>query len=144
MIVNKCTVGYVSQLFDTTSSKWKTQDFIAGSECTIENEDGESVEWPEEMQGSNEPYLPFLMKEPEDMGQTFSGYGVFYFPERKPDDDILNDTEYVVMVPDEVNAEDWTGFSDVDEAIKYRDELREENPTGKYEVIKESRTVIQQ
>tara|TARA_Y100000310_G_scaffold337739_1_gene425579 strand:+ start:481 stop:690 length:210 start_codon:yes stop_codon:yes gene_type:complete len=68
MIVNKCTIGYVTQRFDTEKKEWLSQDFIAGDECTYEDEQGADVE-PEVMHvDGKEPYLPFLMKQPEEFG----------------------------------------------------------------------------
>jgi hypothetical protein len=57
MIVNKITTGFVIQKFDTETWQFIDQEFIAGDQVDVENEDGEPVEPFDE-------YLPFEMKQP--------------------------------------------------------------------------------
>ena len=59
MIVNKITTGFVVQIFDTEKNTCIGQDFIAGDQVEIENEYGESID------GTDLPYHPFTMVQPE-------------------------------------------------------------------------------
>lgn len=60
MIINKITVGYVTQQFDTKTKRFVSQAFIAGDGVSWETEGGESTEEPEDA-----GYLPLDMKQPE-------------------------------------------------------------------------------
>ena len=62
MIINKITVGFVIQAYDTELGRFVSQDFIASGQCDYEDEDGQPVN-PEEM-GDPEPYLPYSMMPP--------------------------------------------------------------------------------
>lgn len=44
MIINKITVGFVIQKFDTESGKCVSQEFVAGDEVSYETESGEHLD----------------------------------------------------------------------------------------------------
>ena len=44
MIINKTTVGFVIQTFDTESGKCISQDFVAGDEVSYETESGKHLD----------------------------------------------------------------------------------------------------
>jgi len=57
MILNKITVGFVSQTYDTETKKFTAQEFVASDETTWENTHGEKVE-------PQKAYLRFDMIQP--------------------------------------------------------------------------------
>jgi hypothetical protein len=68
MIINKITVGFVIQTFDTEKKQFIHQEFKAADEVTWENQDGSRAESP----GTDiieEPYLNFDMKQPIAKGE---------------------------------------------------------------------------
>lgn len=66
MQINKITVGFVIQTFDTNSRKYTSQEFIAGDDVQYE-QDGAPVDAKlMEDEDGTEPYLPFTMKQPND------------------------------------------------------------------------------
>jgi hypothetical protein len=58
MLVNKVTVGFVIQVFDTKLKRFVSQEFVAGDDVTCEDANGDVVD-------SVDDYLPFHMKQPE-------------------------------------------------------------------------------
>ena len=77
MRINKITVGYVSQTFDTDLGRFVSQEFVAGDQVDYEDEDGDPVdsdllEVKKKVKGKNgrmktvkeEAYLTFEMKQP--------------------------------------------------------------------------------
>jgi hypothetical protein len=44
MIINKTTVGFVIQKFDTESGKCVSQEFVAGDEVSYETESGQHID----------------------------------------------------------------------------------------------------
>lgn len=71
MIINKVTVGFVIQQFDTKKKKFVHQSFVAGDQCDYETETGDALSNIETESfgigpnmGSKEPYLPFDMVQP--------------------------------------------------------------------------------
>lgn len=65
MIINKITVGFVVQQYDTELKKFVGQSFSAADEVTWENPSGITMEAPETDSGNNpEPYLNFDMVQP--------------------------------------------------------------------------------
>ena len=58
MIINKTTIGFVTQQYDTETGHCIHQDFIAGDQVDYEDENGEPVDWREEK------YQPFDMIQP--------------------------------------------------------------------------------
>ena len=58
MLVNKITVGFVTQVFDTELKRFVSQEFTAGDNVAYENEKGDAVD-------SVDNYLPFHMVQPE-------------------------------------------------------------------------------
>lgn len=66
MVINKITVGWVTQSFDTDKQEWINQEFFAGDQVDYETEDGDPInccDFEDRIVG-NEPYLPFEMKRP--------------------------------------------------------------------------------
>ena len=64
MIVNKVTVGFVVQEFDTDLGRFVSQQFTAGDECDYEDKDGNPVESTLLEVDGQEVYLPFEMVQP--------------------------------------------------------------------------------
>lgn len=64
MIINKITVGFVIQSYDTETKEWIGQDFIASDEVIYETEEGEPTD------ERIEDYLPFDMVQPESSSTT--------------------------------------------------------------------------
>lgn len=65
MIINKITIGFVTQTYDTETGQFVSQNFTAADDVTWEDKDGEAVSSP----GSDskaEPYLNFDMVQPLD------------------------------------------------------------------------------
>ena len=62
MIINKITVGFVVQKYDTMTDSWVSQEFVAGDQVEYENKNGEAVN--PEIMGEPEPYLGFDMVQP--------------------------------------------------------------------------------
>jgi hypothetical protein len=60
MIVNKVTVGFVIQTFDTKTKKFTAQTFVAGDQVSWENTNGEPVKM------GKTAYLPFDMVQPSE------------------------------------------------------------------------------
>ena len=66
MLINKITVGFVVQAFDTDKQEFIHQEFVAGDDVTYETSDGDGIneiDFVNRVVGS-EPYLPFHMKQP--------------------------------------------------------------------------------
>mgnify|MGYP001565121592 FL=1 len=69
MIINKITVGFVIQCFDTDKQEWIAQTFMAGDEVSYELEDGTPInqqDFEDRVVGKNS-YLPFEMKQPSEL-----------------------------------------------------------------------------
>ena len=68
MLINKVTVGFVIQVFDTEKKAFVDQNFIAGDEVSYEDQYGKAVD-PQYMHtlDGKTPYLPFDMVQPDDM-----------------------------------------------------------------------------
>ncbi len=64
MIINKVTIGFVVQSFDTDTQSWVSQKFVAGDEVNYEDECGGPSD---EVVG---PYLPFDMVQPLEADTT--------------------------------------------------------------------------
>jgi len=77
MIINKVTVGFVIQQFDTDDRRFVGQEFVAADEVTWENQLGERLYHDEEENaeliygkgGVDEPYLNFDMVQPVTKGE---------------------------------------------------------------------------
>lgn len=85
--VNKITVGFVVQKYDTITRLCVEQEFTAGDEVTYEDLDGEQIDWcevPDDLQGQLDTYhyCPFYMKQPIRKENQYSfaasGEGVEY------------------------------------------------------------------
>ena len=71
MIINKITVGFVVQVFDTEKKQFISQNFTASDQVDYETQEGDALS-PLETEsfgigprmGSKEPYLPFNMVQP--------------------------------------------------------------------------------
>ena len=70
MKINKITTGFVVQTFDTELKEWTGQEFVAGEtdyeEAGKERKLDPAQIWPD----STEPYLPFLMLQPDELSQN--------------------------------------------------------------------------
>ena len=64
MIINKITLGWVWQSFDTDTKQYTEQCFVAGDDVAYEENDGNICPSIEEAIGDTEPYLPFEMVQP--------------------------------------------------------------------------------
>ena len=67
MKIQKITVGFVTQTFDTDSQTWTDQNFTAGDDFTYEVE-GDEInvqDFLDRVVGHQEPYLPFDMVQPQ-------------------------------------------------------------------------------
>jgi hypothetical protein len=67
MIIQKITIGFVIQEFDTDTQQWVNQDFIASDQCDYEV-DGDPInlqDFVDRVVGKKEPYLPFDMVQPD-------------------------------------------------------------------------------
>ncbi len=71
MLVNKITVGFVVQVFDTEKKRFVGQEFVAGDQCDYED-NGELVGREMLEVDGKEAYLPFDMVQPhtEDEGDA--------------------------------------------------------------------------
>ena len=65
MLVNKITVGFVIQVFDTELKRFVSQEFMAGEGCRYEEENGDPVDGKVLEAGGKEAYLPFDMVQPQ-------------------------------------------------------------------------------
>jgi hypothetical protein len=66
MKINKITTGFVIQTYDTELQKWTGQEFVAGTETDYEEAGTERILDPAEIwPKSDEPYLPFDMRQPD-------------------------------------------------------------------------------
>jgi hypothetical protein len=64
MLVQKITVGFVVQTFDTEKQQFLSQEFIAGNQEDYEDEAGNPVSLDLVRVEGCEPCLPFDMKQP--------------------------------------------------------------------------------
>jgi hypothetical protein len=65
MLVNKITVGFVIQVFDTKKRRFVSQEFVAGDRCEYEDKDGvPACSEALEVDGE-EAALPFDMVQPK-------------------------------------------------------------------------------
>jgi hypothetical protein len=69
MLINKTTVGFVVQVFDTEKGRFVSQHFVAGDECDYEDEKGDPVDRKLLESGGKEAYLAFDMVQPGRSGQ---------------------------------------------------------------------------
>jgi hypothetical protein len=60
-IIRKVTEGFVIQDYDTEKKRFVNQEFVAGCDCTWENEEGDTIDF------LKDPYLPFDMAQPDTM-----------------------------------------------------------------------------
>jgi hypothetical protein len=72
MRINKITHGFVFQTWDRDLNKWIGQEFVAGDQTEYEHAGSDRILdpvdiWPE----SPEPYLPFLMTQPDEIKKTY-------------------------------------------------------------------------
>ncbi len=64
MLVEKITVGFVTQTFCTKTNKYVSQKFVASDQVDYER-DGEAVDSKLMEVNGKEPYLPFDMVQPD-------------------------------------------------------------------------------
>jgi hypothetical protein len=70
MKINKITCGFVVQTYDTELQKWTEQEFVAGDQSEYELAGTFQTLTPVEIWPDlPEPYLPFLMRQPEEIGK---------------------------------------------------------------------------
>lgn len=67
MLVNKVTVGYVIQTYDTNLNRFVSQEFIAGDECEYTSKRGRPLTQGEIPEKLEEAYLPYDMRQPTSM-----------------------------------------------------------------------------
>ena len=68
MRINKTTYGFVIQTWDTELNRWIAQEFVAGDQTEYEEADTERTLDPADIWSDGpEPYLPFEMKQPDDV-----------------------------------------------------------------------------
>jgi len=73
MKINKTTTGFVIQTYDTDQKKWIGQEFVAGDQVEYEQAGTwQSLAPAEIWPGSTEPYLPFLMRQPDEIAREQS------------------------------------------------------------------------
>ena len=86
MLIRKITPGFVVQTFDTDLGRWIWQEFVAGDQTDYEDASGQPVDSglltvTKRIKGrkgrrktvQEEAYLPFEMKQPNEMGLYDSG-----------------------------------------------------------------------
>jgi hypothetical protein len=67
MKIDKITTGFVIQTWDTDLKKWTGQEFVAGDLTEYEQVGTGRILNPADIwPGTPEPYLSFLMQQPED------------------------------------------------------------------------------
>jgi hypothetical protein len=81
MIINKVTIGFVTQRYDTEKKRFLGQEFIGSDDRSWENEMGDSVDFPKGKNGE-EPYLNYEMKSPLDMSDFKVGGFVLVTPDK--------------------------------------------------------------
>ena len=73
MKINKITTGFVIQTYDTVLQKWTGQEFVAGDQTDYEEAGTGAILTPAEIwPGSPEPYLPFVMRQPDEIAKEQS------------------------------------------------------------------------
>jgi hypothetical protein len=65
MLVKKITEGFVVQVFDTELGQFVSQEFIAGTQCDYEDQEGNPVESALLEVDGKELYLPYNMEQPD-------------------------------------------------------------------------------
>ena len=65
MLVNKVTVGFVIQVYDTELKRFVSQQFVAGDQCEYEDKDGVPVCSEALEVDGKAAYLPFDMVQPQ-------------------------------------------------------------------------------
>ncbi len=63
MIITKATIGLVSQLYDTDTGKFISQEFVAGDQVKWVDDCGEPVDV--DFEEGKHPYLMFSMVQPK-------------------------------------------------------------------------------
>lgn len=67
MRINKITDGFVIQTWDTELKSWIAQEFVAGTQTEYEQADSGRILDPSDIwPDTDEPYLPFLMTQPDE------------------------------------------------------------------------------
>ncbi len=73
MKINKITTGFVIQTYDTDLGKWTGLEFVAGDQTDYEEAGTGAILTPAEIwPNSPEPYLPFLMRQPDEIAKEQS------------------------------------------------------------------------
>ena len=76
MRINKTTYGFVTQTWDTVLNRWIDQGFVAGDQTEYEEAATDRILAPADIWPDGpEPYLPFHMKQPDDVS---GGSGSLY------------------------------------------------------------------
>jgi hypothetical protein len=67
MIVNKITIGYVTQIYDSTKKKWMNQYFTTGDQVSFTDQSGNTLFGDKlTKSGLLEAYLSFDMVQPKE------------------------------------------------------------------------------
>jgi hypothetical protein len=73
MKINKITTGFVIQTCDTVLKKWTGQEFVAGDQSDYEEAGTGAILNPAEIwPAAPEPYLPFVMRQPDEIAKKQS------------------------------------------------------------------------
>jgi len=73
MKINKTTAGFVIQTYDTVLKKWTGQEFVAGDQTDYEQAGTGAILTPAEIwPAAPEPYLPFVMRQPDEIAKEQS------------------------------------------------------------------------
>ena len=73
MKINKITTGFVIQSYDMDQKKWTGQEFVAGDQTDYEEAGTGAILSPAEIwPAASEPYLPFAMRQPEEIAKEQS------------------------------------------------------------------------
>ena len=80
MRINKITPGFVIQTWDTELNRWISQEFVAGEQVEYEHVGSNRTLDPSDIWlETPEPYLPFLMSQPDQISKPNRGCETKFF-----------------------------------------------------------------